>query len=329
MPLDQSIVFDGGWRVLSGQVPGRDFVTPSGLVPILLQSLFFKVLGVTWFAYCLHAALINGLFAVVSLWVLQRLGAPPALALFYAVLSAVVMYPPFGVPFMDQHAFFFGLVMVHALVALGQASPGRRTWPAIAAAAAGLLGYLSKPIPTVLFVPLAVAAMLALPRGQRWRAGRTLVAAAAALTVGLVALAAVAGIAPGAVFEQTVRLPLRVGAPRVTATLEPWHWPDVLGQVTLAWRLVSVAVIHVAFVVTLVVGLRRTRRVHEPLFWMRLVLAEYLVAVCTVVAALTKNEPENAVPYVFVALGLTHLNVLALLARRTAGPGARPSPPTG
>ena len=62
MPLDQSIVFDGAWRLLSGQVPFRDFTTPDSLTPILLQVLFFKFLGVNWFAYCLHAAVFNGLF---------------------------------------------------------------------------------------------------------------------------------------------------------------------------------------------------------------------------------------------------------------------------
>ena len=28
--MDQSIVFDGGWRVLQGQIPYKDFVIPFG-----------------------------------------------------------------------------------------------------------------------------------------------------------------------------------------------------------------------------------------------------------------------------------------------------------
>src|SRR5512134_1418500 len=42
MPLDQSIVFDGAWRLLCGQRPFRDFVVPSGLVPMVMQAAFFK-----------------------------------------------------------------------------------------------------------------------------------------------------------------------------------------------------------------------------------------------------------------------------------------------
>src|SRR5262245_16424312 len=110
MPLDQSIVFDGAWRVQCGQLPVRHFGTPSGVVPIFIQAAFFRMLGVTWFAYCLHAALANGLFVFLVFGLLRRLDARPALAFVYALLSAVVMYPPFGVPYMDQHAFLFGLL---------------------------------------------------------------------------------------------------------------------------------------------------------------------------------------------------------------------------
>ena len=47
LPLDQSIVFDGGWRLVSGQVPFHDFVAPSGLVPSAIQAAFVSVLGVS------------------------------------------------------------------------------------------------------------------------------------------------------------------------------------------------------------------------------------------------------------------------------------------
>jgi hypothetical protein len=66
MPLDQSVVFDGAWRMVSGQVPFRDFAVPNGIVPSMMQVPFFRVFGVTWFAYCLHASVINGLFCVVA-----------------------------------------------------------------------------------------------------------------------------------------------------------------------------------------------------------------------------------------------------------------------
>ena len=34
---DQSIVWDGGWRILQGQVPYRDFWMPLGPVPFVIR----------------------------------------------------------------------------------------------------------------------------------------------------------------------------------------------------------------------------------------------------------------------------------------------------
>jgi hypothetical protein len=47
LPLDQSIVFDGGWRVFRGQIPFVDFVTPAAIVPSVMQAAIFRVAGVT------------------------------------------------------------------------------------------------------------------------------------------------------------------------------------------------------------------------------------------------------------------------------------------
>ena len=41
--FDQSGVFDGGWRVLQGQVMYRDFRAPYGPVVFWLQALFWQV----------------------------------------------------------------------------------------------------------------------------------------------------------------------------------------------------------------------------------------------------------------------------------------------
>src|SRR6185436_19800831 len=91
-------------------------------------------------------------------------------------------------------------------------------------------------------------------------------------------------------------------------------WPGALLQVTMAWRLASAVVVHFGSLVVLIACLRgpaRGRSCGRDV-WLRLLLAEYLLLACTVFGALTKNEPENAVPYVFVSLGLTALNLRAL-----------------
>jgi len=80
------------WRILSGQIPFRDFNTPNGIVPMILQAAFFNIFGVDWFAYCLHAACINGAFCILVYLLLKLLEVSRSLSFFYAFLSGIVFY---------------------------------------------------------------------------------------------------------------------------------------------------------------------------------------------------------------------------------------------
>jgi hypothetical protein len=117
-PFDQSILFDGSYRVLSGQVPYRDFVLPFGPMAFWLHSLFFKVLGVSYLSYIIGAAVINVLAALLSVIVI-RLLLPSMRLLSYAggLLTAVWFYPPFGTPWVDQTAFFFSFAALALVLA--------------------------------------------------------------------------------------------------------------------------------------------------------------------------------------------------------------------
>jgi hypothetical protein len=117
-PFDQSILFDGSYRVLSGQVPYRDFVLPFGPVAFWLHALFFKALGVSYLSYIVGACVINVLAALLSVVVI-RLVLPSIKVLSYAggLLTAVWFYPPFGTPWVDQTAFFFSFAALAVLLA--------------------------------------------------------------------------------------------------------------------------------------------------------------------------------------------------------------------
>lgn len=115
-PLDSPIIFDGGYRILQGQDYLIDFFSPAGYIPSLIQSFFFRIFGVNWFAFCLHAALFNGLFSLLVFQLLRKLAAPVLLATFYALLSGLVFYAPFGSPYPEQHSFFFSLLGCFLLV---------------------------------------------------------------------------------------------------------------------------------------------------------------------------------------------------------------------
>ena len=106
--FDQSIVFDGGYRVYLGQIPYRDFMIPVGPVSLWIQALFFTVFSVSYSSYLLHAAVINAVAAtVVTLWIALLCPNQKLLAGAGGLLTAIWFYPPFGTPFFDQTAFFF------------------------------------------------------------------------------------------------------------------------------------------------------------------------------------------------------------------------------
>ncbi len=216
MPLDQSIVFDGAWRLMNGQVPFRDFAAPNALVPSLLQVPFFKVWGPTWFAYCLHASIVNGLFAIVTYAALRMCAATRVEAVLFAALSTFYFYPPNGTPFMDQHAFFFSVLMMLAAMAGTVATTPRRefiAWALVPMLFA--LAYLSKQVPTA-FAAVCVAAWIAFHPGRirRW------VPAVAAGTVFVAAVLLLLGFRNGVDWRQAftylVAMPLSVGGERTT-----------------------------------------------------------------------------------------------------------------
>ena len=129
-PFDQSIVFDGSYRVLSGQVPYKDFVMPFGPATFWLQAIVFKLLGVNYFAYVFGAAAVN-LLAVLASIAIVRLLLPGERMLSYlaGLVTAVWFYPPFGTPWVDQTAFFFSYCGIVALLASLREGDRRRRDP--------------------------------------------------------------------------------------------------------------------------------------------------------------------------------------------------------
>jgi hypothetical protein len=216
MPLDQSIVFDGAWRLMGGQVPFRDFAAPNAFVPSIMQVPFFRVWGPTWFAYCLHASVVNGLFAIGAYAALRMCEATRVEATLFAALSTLYFYPPNGTPFMDQHAFFFSVLMMVAAIAGTVASTRAGEFVAWALVPVLFtLAYLSKQVPTAFAgVSVAVWVVLHPARMGHWIAA----AACGSAVVAAVLLVVVLGahVDSRTAFTYLVTMPMSVGAERTT-----------------------------------------------------------------------------------------------------------------
>jgi hypothetical protein len=312
MPLDQGIVFDGAWRLWSGQVPFRDFLAPNAIVPSAMQVPFFAVFGVSWFAFVLHASVINGLFCALAYAILRLCGAPRLEAAAYGALSAFYFYPPNGTPFMDQHAFFFS-ALLFAVVLLGSAGE-RSAWFFVPILFA--VGFLSKQIPTA-FAALCIAAWIAV--NPRRIAGWLAPLAAGTFTVVLLvlALALLLRFSLRDAVTSLIVMPLGVGTERTTGSgfIAPIRL--ILGTIrrlpgwSNQWTMYAVPVAIIARVATL-----RSRRGspkglrHEwqdERWWLDVWLLASLFFMTGAFIAYTINQIEDGFSLLMLMAGLSSL----------------------
>lgn len=116
-PLDQSIIFDGSFRILKGQVPYKDFLIPVGPVPFYIHYLFFKIFGVSYWSYLFGSSLIN-LLATISSFFIIYIFFPSKkwLSFIGAILTAIWFYPPSGTPYIEHTSFFLSLLGIFCIL---------------------------------------------------------------------------------------------------------------------------------------------------------------------------------------------------------------------
>jgi len=134
--LDQSIFFDGAYRIVAGQVPFKDFVSPYGPMCYWIPAVFFKGLGVNFPAFLAAACVMNALAALMAADILRVLF--PLLRIVSwggSLLTGLWFYPIFGTPSSEQTMFFFILAGTWLLLrAFAGASNVRVRWVALFAA---------------------------------------------------------------------------------------------------------------------------------------------------------------------------------------------------
>ncbi len=309
MPLDQSIAFDGGWRVLSGQVPLRDYFAPNGFPMHAAQALCFALLGVNWMALCAHSALVNATACALTQTLLTRAGLHPAKALAFSAATALVFSPPFGTPYMETHAFLFCLAALSAAWGASWGStPRARSLASFAVGPLLALAYLDKQIPSVFFLPLCLAFSALAPDG-RWRTLARMLLSLAATAAALLVCAWLLGIEWAAADLHLRQLPAEEGARRIDYVPDFASLLRRFEEAREQLGLWSIAPIHALGLPALVAVLAFIRR-----WWRRpdwtwahplgcAVLAQALLLACLGFIALTSNDKELGVPLVFVASG--------------------------
>ena len=115
MPMDNTVLFNGGFRVLKGYVPFTDYWLVTGPFLDYLNAFFFKFqefLGGLISFILLYLIL----FALASYLVLNKIGLSQLFSFIYALLISLLFYPVVGTPFVDHHSTFFMILGFYCLI---------------------------------------------------------------------------------------------------------------------------------------------------------------------------------------------------------------------
>ncbi len=113
LPIDSFLIFNSGYDLLNGFYPFKDYWTIKEPFIDLLQALFFKVLGVSWFSYVLHASIFNLLISLSTYFILRYFRLSSNLSFLYSLCVAALTYPTAGTPFSDHHTLIFCILSLY------------------------------------------------------------------------------------------------------------------------------------------------------------------------------------------------------------------------
>ena len=113
LPIDSFLIFNSGFDLLNGFYPFKDYWTIKEPFIDLLQALFFKVLGVTWFSYVLHASIFNFIISLSTYFILRYFKLSADLSFLYSFCVAALTYPTAGTPFSDHHTLILCILSLY------------------------------------------------------------------------------------------------------------------------------------------------------------------------------------------------------------------------
>ncbi len=116
LPIDSFLIFNSGYDLMNGYYPFKDYWTIKEPFIDLIQAIFFKVFGVTWFSYVLHASIFNCIITVFTFFLLKKLNLGNGLCFFYSICVAILTYPTAGTPFSDHHALIFCVLSLYFFI---------------------------------------------------------------------------------------------------------------------------------------------------------------------------------------------------------------------
>lgn len=115
-PIDSFFPFNSGYDTLNGFFPFKDYWTRTGPFIDLIQALFFKILGVSWFSYVLHASIFNFIFTISTFYTLNKFKLDIHYCFFYSLLVAILAYPSAGTPYGDHQSSYLSIIAIFCFI---------------------------------------------------------------------------------------------------------------------------------------------------------------------------------------------------------------------
>ncbi len=115
-PVDTFFHYDSAYNILNNEYPVKDYWIVSGFIVDIFQYLFFKILGVNWFAYTFHSSIFNFFISLFSYYFFVSLDLNKLNSLIYTLSVSTLAYTISGTPFVEQHAVFFLLISTYLII---------------------------------------------------------------------------------------------------------------------------------------------------------------------------------------------------------------------
>ena len=116
LPIDSFLIFNSGYDLMNGYYPFKDYWTIKEPFIDLIQAIFFKVFGVSWFSYVFHASIFNCIITVCTFYLLKKFNLENKFCFFYSICVAILFYPTAGTPFSDHHTLIFCLLSLYCFI---------------------------------------------------------------------------------------------------------------------------------------------------------------------------------------------------------------------
>ena len=115
-PPDNFVLYNGGYRILNGYIPFKDYWLITGPLLDYLNAFFFTILGVSWKSFVFHSSLFNSLIALSTYFILLEFKLNKLPSFLYTVSFSLLMYPVVGTPFVDHHSTIFVILAFYSLI---------------------------------------------------------------------------------------------------------------------------------------------------------------------------------------------------------------------